>query len=99
MAFVTLTRNLLQLKQQEEERCSGNLDLDWPPGNQIRPQAMSSPNQIGESNNFLQAVSEDPELDDAMLNILDDQHQLVRLYVTDSRKLAHGCDAKTSTIK
>jgi hypothetical protein len=70
--------SLLQLQQQIEERRG----LNWFPDTQHRPQAMSSPNetasQVAESSGFVPALSEDTQLRDAVLDILHDQHELVR---------------------
>jgi hypothetical protein len=69
----------LQLRQQNEERI-GNANSDWAPSIQHRPQAMSSPNEtshVMDSNNFLPTASEEPQLDSAVLDIIQGQRNLV----------------------
>ena len=57
--------NLLQLRQQNEEQFA-NLNLDWPPDVQHRPQAVSSPNEMSQI------------LEASPLDVTHEQQHLVR---------------------
>jgi hypothetical protein len=80
IASTLLKTYFLQLRQQNEER-HGNMNVEWAPNIQHRPQAMSSPNETShfvDSSNFLPAVPVEPQLDDAVLDIIHGQQNLVR---------------------
>ncbi|PNF19007.1 hypothetical protein B7P43_G12393 [Cryptotermes secundus] len=82
-----------QLRQQNEER-RGNVNVDWVPNVQHRPQAMSSPNetsQIIDSGNFLPTISEHPQLDDAVLDIINGQQNLHLSDLGSCRYQINGC--------
>ncbi|XP_021915432.1 uncharacterized protein LOC110827771 isoform X2 [Zootermopsis nevadensis] len=97
LSYPLIYSYLASTDEELQQETEGRRGLGWPLEAQHRPQAMSSPNDatshvVDGGTSLFPAVSEDPQLRDAMFEIIQDEHRSRQPPVAQCcRYQRHGC--------